>query len=240
LSRFRRADDGRLVILDLEHPEGLQVLPQVGAIGSICWPRVNQGVCPSLTLDDGTFLLHDLRVRPAAPAFRATLGRKELFAPVRYTDNHVLLGFGDGELQHLDVRVEDRILDRVSDPFVQAIGSLDYDHATRSLLVSGIPDMLLWSHDWATGALQSACHAIEGGATTNAVSAVSGAFTDAGRVVLVTTDGSLSILKPIRPGTSHLAGGDDESVPKRRRKLLPPLASVPEPREAASPGRRRR
>jgi hypothetical protein len=34
-------------------------------------------VCPSVTLDDGTFLIYDIRVRPVgAPAFKANMGKK--------------------------------------------------------------------------------------------------------------------------------------------------------------------
>jgi hypothetical protein len=91
-------------LVDLERPEGLQTIKQEGVIGSVRWPLCNQStnvaiatisyiimmimmimihdgmvidVCPSVTLDDGTFLIYDIRVRPVgAPAFKASMGKK--------------------------------------------------------------------------------------------------------------------------------------------------------------------
>jgi WD40 repeat protein len=151
--------DRKLCLVDLERPDTLQTLPQEGAIGSVTWPIWNQNVCPSLTTDDGTFLIIDTRLRPVAqPAFRATMGKKELFAHTRYTDNHVLLGYGDGEIQHIDVRVTDRILHRIKDPHVTAIGSLEYNHATSLLLVGGVNSASVWRVDLRTNEAVMLCN----------------------------------------------------------------------------------
>lgn len=42
-------------------------------------------VCPSVTLDDGTFLIYDIRVRPIGPpAFKATMGKKVTHIHIHY------------------------------------------------------------------------------------------------------------------------------------------------------------
>lgn len=40
---------------------------------------------------------------------------QELFAHDRYNDHHALLGFGDGELQHVDIRVTDKMSSSLPD-----------------------------------------------------------------------------------------------------------------------------
>ena len=137
--------DRILNLVDLERPDALQSIKQEGVIGSIRWPLCNQNVCPSLTLDDGTFLIYDTRTRPIGPpAFKATMGKKELFSHDRYTDHNVVLGFGDGEIQHIDVRVTDRVLHKVQDPFVEAIGAMRWSPDGGTLMVSGIPGVTIW------------------------------------------------------------------------------------------------
>jgi len=152
--------DRKLCLVDLERPDTLQTLPQEGVISSVRWPACNQNVCPSITLDDGTFLIFDNRVRPVGPpAFRATMGKKELFGHERYTDHNVLLGFGDGEIQHIDVRVTDRILHKVKDPLVGAIGSIQFDYATNRILISGLTSTTVWNFDPHLGEVRLLCDA---------------------------------------------------------------------------------
>jgi WD40 repeat protein len=188
--------DRKLCLVDLDRPEALQTIPQDGVIGSVTWPIWNQNVCPSLTTDDGTFLIFDTRVRPVTiPAFRATLGKKELFAHTRYTDHNVLLGYGDGEIQHIDVRVTDRILHRLKDPHVTAIGSLEYNHATDLLLVGGLSSSTVWRVDLKTNAAVMLCsttgHAGEDGAAHNVAFAMDDSVVDCtgGRFNLISLDG---------------------------------------------------
>jgi len=143
--------DKKLCFVDLERPDALQTIRQDDVIGSVRWPLCNQNVCPSLTLDDGTFLIYDTRVRPIGPpAFKATMGKKELFTHERYTDHNVLLGFGDGEVQHIDVRVTDRILHKFQEPAVAAIGGLEFNTATNQLSISGLGNASIWKHDGST------------------------------------------------------------------------------------------
>jgi len=65
----------------------------------------------------------------------------------------VLVGFGDGEVQHIDVRVTDRMyllsrcgctldplcdsLNRFQDPFVGSISTLEYNAEARMFLACG-------------------------------------------------------------------------------------------------------
>jgi hypothetical protein len=198
--------DKKVCLVDLERPDALQTLPQEDAIGSVRWPLANGGVCPSITLDNGTFLIFDNRVRPTGPpAFRATMGKKELYAHERYTDHNVLLGFGDGEFQHIDVRVTDRILHRVSDPLVQAVGTIEFNHDKKRVLITGLSSASVWNFDPVLGEMRLLADASRGNVdpklsnetTHNAV------FLGGDRISDCTSDGQYSLVNlPENPGAS--------------------------------------
>ena len=77
----------------------------------------------SCTLETGTYLVYDIRQGLQQAVFRATMGKsvgvmfsfvrsfttQDLQAHAWYTDQHVLMGFGDGELHHIDMRVTNRM-----------------------------------------------------------------------------------------------------------------------------------
>jgi len=48
-------------------PGASEAIVQDGIIGSVQWPLCNRNVCPSLTLDNGTFLIYDVQQRPLGP-----------------------------------------------------------------------------------------------------------------------------------------------------------------------------
>jgi hypothetical protein len=89
--------DKLLCVVDLNTTDCLvQSIELDGVIGSVKWPICNQSlcglvleachhllfffsdVCVSVTLDNGTYLLFDIRQGIARPAFRATMGKRVL------------------------------------------------------------------------------------------------------------------------------------------------------------------
>lgn len=182
--------DKTLCLVDLERPEFLQPIKVEGIIGSVSWPVWNRSVCPSVTLDNGTFLIYDARTSPVgAPAFSATMGKKELFAHCRYTDHNVLLGFGDGVVQHIDVRVTDRILGSFQDPRVTAIGGLEYQAESNRLLVSGLSDLTVWDVNPASHEASVRCHFHSDSSSSRDLNTHSGVFH--GNHVVATMDAGL-------------------------------------------------
>src|SRR5690349_18592338 len=98
-------------------------------------------------------MVYDIRQGLGQPAFQATMGKpveflialsrrlsQDLYAHERYTDHHVIMGFGDGEMQHIDMRVTNRILHKVQDPYVEGIGWIEYKASSASFAVSGFAE----------------------------------------------------------------------------------------------------
>ena len=61
-------------------------------------------MCVSSTTDDGCYAMFDTRTEMQSAAVLADTARADLFAHARYTDHHLLLGYGDGEIKQLDMR----------------------------------------------------------------------------------------------------------------------------------------
>ena len=197
--------DRGLTLVDLERPEAFRRVEQTDVIGSVAWPGCNQGVCPSLTLDDGTLLIYDTRIGgEVPPAFKATFGKKDLFAHTRYNDNNLFVGFGDGEIQHIDNRVTDRVLHRFKDPYCLAVGHLEYHAARNLLLVTGIPDLTVWRFDMATATAGPVCHFGPGEAPLHGEGQMNATFTESGDVLATGSNGTLSRITLSEPGTTGL------------------------------------
>jgi len=148
-----------LALVDLEQPETTQLLPAEETVTSVRWPAFNQGVCPSVTLGKGTLLIYDARINPlATTAYRAQFAKDELFAHERVSDDLVLVGFSDGQVRCIDLRKTNRPAYAFQDPFVLAIGNLEFDAQQNRLLVSGIPDLSVHDYDPGKGILKVRCH----------------------------------------------------------------------------------
>jgi len=136
--------DKKLCVLDLQGVPRVVDSIQLGAtIGSVKWPTCNQSVCVSVTLDSGHYMLFDLRTRIGKPTYQANFGKKELYTHERYSDFHVLVGFGDGEIKHIDMRSAKTILS-VGDPYVEGIGGIEYNHVSRAFVATGFTDFSVW------------------------------------------------------------------------------------------------
>lgn len=76
----------------------------------------------SCTLDDGKYYLFDVRQPASSPAISVDLQQEDLFCHERYNDLNVLLGFGNGQFKHLDMRQPQAM--SVSTPATQVMISL--------------------------------------------------------------------------------------------------------------------
>jgi len=140
----------------------LQSVKLDGVVGSVKWPICNQNVCVSVTFDTGAYLVFDIRQSIARPAFQATLGKSDLYTHERYTDHHVIMGFGDGEMQHIDMRISTKILHKTQDPYVEGIGMIDYHPGASAFVVSGFTDFSVWKQDPKTGLARVQSHMLSG------------------------------------------------------------------------------
>jgi len=133
-----------------------------GVVGSIRWPALNQGFCPSSTMDSGVFLLFDVRQGLKKSALDINLHKQELWAHERYTDHHLLLGFGNGEIYHLDLRKPTEILHAFNDPYVEGVGNIEYNSASSSFTVSGLSDFTVWKQQAKTDVARVWSHSVSG------------------------------------------------------------------------------
>jgi len=75
---------------------------------------VGADVCVSCTTDDGQYAMFDTRAEMVAPAVQADTDKADLFTHARYSDHHLLLGYGDGEMKQLDMRKPAEMSDNIS------------------------------------------------------------------------------------------------------------------------------
>ena len=61
-------------------------------------------MCPSVTLDSGSYIMYDVRQSPGTAAFRFDSHIPDLYTHERYTDYNVLLGYQGGCIKHIDMR----------------------------------------------------------------------------------------------------------------------------------------
>jgi hypothetical protein len=50
-------------------------------------------------------------------------------------------------MQHIDMRVSSAILHKVTDPYVEACGIIDYNPSSLAFVVSGFSDSSVWKQD---------------------------------------------------------------------------------------------
>jgi len=144
--------DNSLQIMDLNHSPRSIYTRNVGSIvGSIKWETFTNNRLVSCTTDDGKMLMFDacmnLQAPPAVSLQAHAASKDGLFSHERYTETMVLLGFGDGTIEHYDLRNTNQPLSSVRDPFVDAIGEMSYNAQSRMLVTSGLTDFTVWKQD---------------------------------------------------------------------------------------------
>lgn len=135
-----------------------------GVISSVRWPLFNQNVCPSVTLEDGQFLVFDLRSALSKPVITVALGQQEAYSHDRYTDHHVLIGYGNGEMHHIDMRYlgaqNGPTIATVQDPYVEGIGHMEYNPRNNLFVASGFTDFSVWHNEQSNGEARIWSHSI--------------------------------------------------------------------------------
>lgn len=138
--------DNILSILDLNRPDSpyVQRLDMQSVIGSVKWSPFNQSTYISCCLDEGKFFMFDTRQPINQSAFFSDLRKEDLFTHERYNDYNLLLGFGDGQFKHVDMRQPKAPLHSVQDPYVEAIGGIEYNAQANAFVLSGYSDFSVW------------------------------------------------------------------------------------------------
>jgi hypothetical protein len=180
--------DYHLQLLDLNQPKTpyVQRINMSAVIGSIKWAPFqsggwrnslrqrrrsivlirfglfSSGQFVSFTNDEGKFFMFDTRTAIKDAAFYQHTKEVDLFCHERYSDFGVLLGYGDGTIKHIDMRVKDKMqvkeqntcgvrvsiaysqccvvlcsLHSVQDPYIDAIGQIEYNAESEAIVVSG-------------------------------------------------------------------------------------------------------
>ena len=154
--------DGTLCIFSFQDAQSVSVMNKASladkVIGSVKWPSFNSSqkctshcfrylhyfcsscsfvwllldVCVSCTTDDGCYAMLDTRSDMKAAAVMADTGKVDLFTHARYTDHHVLLGYGDGEIRQLDMRKPGEM--SVTFTVAATVVRFDITHSTAHLL----------------------------------------------------------------------------------------------------------
>lgn len=193
--------DNRLCLTDLNTMERLMQSVELNDfIGSVKWPiEYNQNIGVSCTLDSGMYLVFDIRQTLRKPCFQANMGKQDLMTHERYSDYHSLMGFADGEIHHVDMRVHNKTLHQIQDPFVEGIHSICYNHKASGFVVSGFTDFSAWKQNTSSQRAQIWFHSqLEGRSVHNATGfSMHAIFSEKGDQVITTTNaGSLGVYNP--------------------------------------------
>lgn len=133
--------DCQLCVTDVTTAHGLYSVKMKDVISSAKWTP--EGNCVWCTLDNGEAFFFDFRSKFSPPTIELNTFKKNLFAHAQF-DNSLLVGFDDREMKLFDVRRLNSVVDSAHDPFVDAIGIIDYDHSSAAFVVSGYTDFSVW------------------------------------------------------------------------------------------------
>ena len=138
--------DQKLNIMDLNQLSTpyLQRLDLQSTIGSVKWSDNHNGNLVSCTLDEGKIFLFDVRSTIKEPAYYHDAKKDDLYTHECYNDYQILLGFGDGKIHQVDSRYGKQPLQTWKDPYVEAIGNMEYNPDSGRLVVSGYGDYTVW------------------------------------------------------------------------------------------------
>jgi len=137
--------DNRLCLVDLSRRHVLQKLDTAQIVGSVRWGALN-GACVAATTDTGKYYLFDIRTSWAKPALSINTNHPDLYTSERFSTYDVLLGYGSGRITHVDLRAR-KELSQTMDPFVDTIGSINYNFKADAFVVSGVNDFSVWRRD---------------------------------------------------------------------------------------------
>jgi len=93
------------------------------------------------------FTVLDPRGTDATLEFQSTLGG--LLTSSQLSEHHVLLGFENSALHCIDLRYPEKPLYKNYDPYVQAVGHIEFNDDKSMFVVSGLTDYTVYSRDTA-------------------------------------------------------------------------------------------
>lgn len=185
--------DQKLNFVDLSRPDApyIQRLNLQGVIGNVKWAPFHNASYTSCGLDDGKFFIFDTRSKIKDAAFFVDTRKEDLYTHERYNEFGVLLGYGDGEFKHIDMRIANKVsvltallsnnqaqmhdahlcviacvcclscsIHHVQDPFVEAIGAIEFNAEAQAFVVSGYTDFTVWKVDGSNPHVHS--HSVSG------------------------------------------------------------------------------
>jgi WD40 repeat protein len=180
----------KLRVIDLMRRTVVMCFNTVDEIGSVK-VRASAPYLIGCTTDMGEFFLLDRRMQNAGPgpgvgpsttngatslngaaAVHVETKLSELYSHEMIDGHNVLLGFGNGELQHVDLRYPLRIANKTKDPFVEAIGHIDYSEAHGAIVTSGLTDFSVWNQSADSG-IVSVWSSSQGGTQASPIAAAS-------------------------------------------------------------------
>jgi len=177
----------------IQNPCLQQVLLQE-VVASVKWAPNNPSSHVSLTSDAGRYSLFDVRARMTAPAQSIDTRKVDLFTHEYIGEHTLVLGFGDGELRHLDLRRPNVSLVTAQDPFVDAIGRIEYHAGAGAFVVSGYSDFTVWR----LNSLGAMVWSHSGGSSrqSHQLSLSSAVFFDSETVLNTDANGTVGLFRP--------------------------------------------
>ena len=154
--------DHKLNFMDLNRSDSpyLQRLDLQEIIGSIKWSPAQGAAYVSCTLDEGRYYMFDTRTRITDAAYTFDARLDDLFTHERYNDYNVLLGFGNGTMKHIDMRMNQKTVQVLYDPYTEAIGNIEFNGESGRVVASGYTDYTVW--DVANGQVTVSSHSEAG------------------------------------------------------------------------------
>ena len=139
--------DKKLCINDLV--KGVQLCEKTmsDTIGSVKFQASSNGNVVGCTLDYGGLFLFDKREGLRKHIYSVNTGKPDMYTHCCLNDNTIMLGYGDASLQIVDQRYKRTVLVRSQDPYVDAVGDIDYNIVTDTFVVSGLTDFTVWKRD---------------------------------------------------------------------------------------------
>mmetsp|Transcript_4900 Transcript_4900/g.9473 ORF Transcript_4900/g.9473 Transcript_4900/m.9473 type:complete len:435 (-) Transcript_4900:361-1665(-) len=145
------SDDNAIAIYDITSSNTIDHRFMTDKVGSVKWGTFAASRYVSCTSDDGQFCLFDtaegFAKKPACAISTKAHLWGGLYSHERYSDHHVMLGFGDGNLEHWDLRnTAAPLKSAFYDPYVTAVGEILYDQKNHRMITSGATDFTVWQH----------------------------------------------------------------------------------------------
>jgi len=184
--------DKRLCLVDLTRRHVIQKLDTNQTVGSVKWDITNEA-CVNATVDQGKFYIFDTRSSWAKPSVAIKTGIPELYTNERFSVHDLLLGFGSGRIAHYDLRTT-KEMGHIADPYVKAVGNIQYNQQAAAFAVSGLQDTSIWKHDASKHAAHFRCHSLPGDNARTGLYAASAVFVGDDSVLTVDSAGMASVL----------------------------------------------